>query len=211
MKGPILGLLILMAADVGAEVYKCTQADGRTVYRQSPCDEISAPLDLKNTPASVIGGGLRESEKQLLEGLKQEETAPPPGPVPVDPVSQTRERPFHAQCGDIEIVSFNPYSKTVFEPLQRDLLGGRIDYGANKMQCARVLLELPGYRGRLNQSNTAEEIARRLYAQFDDGSAARGEEGSVAEGDNRFVDDKVYSGNFCFGISRRPIVDIRCR
>jgi hypothetical protein len=210
MKWLWLFLLLLNAVEAAADVYKCTAADGRTVYTQTPCDEASVPLDLRDTPASVIEGGLRDSEKQLLQGLEQEAT--PPSAVAAEPGEPpAAEQPYRAQCRGLNIVAFQPYSKTVFEPFQRDLLGGRIYHGASKIQCARVQLELPGYRGRLNISNTAEEIARRLYAQFADGSVAPGEEGSIAEGDNRFSSDKIYAGNFCFGLGRDPITNIDCR
>lgn len=211
MKWLLLVLLVLTAIGAAAEVYKCTAANGRTVYSQIPCDKQSIPFDLQDTPASVIGGGLRDSEKQLLEGLQQQDALPEEdetAPIAAPAMEQPR---YVAQCDGINIIDFRPYSNTVSEPLQRDVLDGRLYYGASKMQCARVETELPGYLGRLNISNTAQEIARRLYAQFADGVTVSGEEGSIAEGDNRFARNKSYSGNFCFGISREPITDLNCR
>jgi hypothetical protein len=208
MKWGIAALLLLSNLETTAAIYKCTEPDGRIRYQQIPCQEHSEELNTQEAPASVVEGGLRESEVRLLEGLEQSQK-PPPETTPVEE-NKPEKSADSASCGDIQISNFKAYSKPVAKPFERNVISGRISYGTQRKQCANIQLQLPGYRNRLNISNTANEIARRLIARLADGTARRGEDGLIKDDDNRFARGKTYSGNFCFGTGKVEVIAVGC-
>jgi Domain of unknown function (DUF4124) len=68
----IVGLALLAAASVACgQVYKCTDAAGKTTYSGAPCDETAKPLNLppdsKGTKANPSMCAQLQDEKRRLE------------------------------------------------------------------------------------------------------------------------------------------------
>jgi len=205
-------LLLLSNLVATAAIYKCTEPDGQVSYRQTPCQENSEEMNIQSAPASVIEGGLRESEIRLLEGLQQQQQEQDRSAETTRVnENQPQQPPNIVSCSDIRIIDFKPYSKTVAEPFERDVITGRISYGPQRKQCANIQLQLPGYQNRLNINNTANEIAQRLMARMADGTTRAGEDGLIKDSDNRFSRDKTYSGNFCFSTGKAEVIAVGCR
>jgi len=71
-------LSLALTAHAGG-IYKC-QIDGRTVYQQVACPVgKSARVEIKDTPASSLGGGLRAAEVRVLQQVLRDKAQRLPG------------------------------------------------------------------------------------------------------------------------------------
>lgn len=88
----LLPLALLAAPAMGQTIYKCPGPDSRPYYQQSPCPQGArmAIQDNGSGSGADADAGLRPSERQALDGIKQREetarqeatrSAVPPSPV----------------------------------------------------------------------------------------------------------------------------------
>ena len=88
----VFGLVAAISPAFGQAIYKCHGPDSRPYYQQSPCPQGArmAIQDNGSGSGADADAGLRPSERQALDGIKQREetarqeatrSAVPPSPV----------------------------------------------------------------------------------------------------------------------------------
>ena len=107
-------------------------------------------------------------------------------------------------CPGIDIHSWAPYKVQETFEISEDRRGIRTT------QCASVVVTLPGYYGKILDSNTTKtDLRERLFARMADGRAVR--PNWIAVPDGRVDTAQRYRIRMCFGISRVTVADIGCR
>jgi hypothetical protein len=70
---PVAVLLGLLAAPAAAEIYKCTDANGRPSYRDTPCGETSTALKKHAAPPGAASPDERRLKtRRLLDAMEAE-------------------------------------------------------------------------------------------------------------------------------------------
>ena len=67
---PAVFILLLSTAPLHGAVYKCTGADGTTVYRDTSCRTAGEAMPASARASSRPVTGLRDGERQLLERIE---------------------------------------------------------------------------------------------------------------------------------------------
>lgn len=69
----ILILASLMSVNCFAGVYKCTDAQGKTSYQSSPCNEAKQAFEMNITTGTAIDLGEKEKEQKQIQAKQQEQ------------------------------------------------------------------------------------------------------------------------------------------
>ena len=232
---PAAMLLLCASAAANAEIYKCLR-DGQVIYQEAPCNGSGRVMDIPLTgphqdapeaqarpaePARVeeadTRGSLSNEEVEriadvLLEREREDslyDAAP-------------QEQAAIASCRGIRIYDFIPYDTgggVIVRRLPPYPRHHPYDYGYGygyrrrefittaRVQCARLLVKLPGYYGDIFDA-MGEEFANRFIATFADDTLARGETAELPDG--RVNTASKYSIDVCFGAGDIPITFVGC-
>jgi len=109
-----------------------------------------------------------------------------------------------AGCHGIEIHSWAAYQVEQHREITEDR------WGTTTTQCASVVVTLPGYYGKILDSETTKrELRERFFARMADGRAIRPNWIQVPS--ERVDTSQKYRVRMCFGRSRISVVEVNCR
>ena len=193
-------------------VFKCVDKVGHVTFSSNPCKEnteaeiIEVPGDAGRTDAEAAEISARRieainAEIRAYEDAREKREARGTSAVASAP-SQNRH------CGDVTIYSYQPYDSQSLDGSVD--IGGGVSGWVSTHRCAVINFRLNGYGGQINDREYASKIARNFQATLANGNERTGSSGSI-RADRRIQLGRDYTGNFCFGISDFPIVEINCR
>lgn len=215
-----IGAVILaLPATSNAQAYRCINAQGETVYQQSPCPDAasSREVPLIQSPSSQQSG-LREAERRRLKEIEQREASRRARRMTEDIETIPRDK----TCGGFDIIDVQPFERTSGaltggtitggQVIGDQIVGGNITGGSvhiTKHQCANMTLKITGYDGRLLRlmgDTLKDEITGILE------NHQRRQARSVRlEGPSRWRRGDPVSARVCFGISDIPLSDAICQ
>jgi len=103
-----LAAIPLVAGDVAAQVYKCSDASGRVVYADAPCDASNRPLKLPGEPtksaSSPVACAQLQDERQRL-AAEAERNAARGRKESADSIKrrQSLTKAYEARCAGISL------------------------------------------------------------------------------------------------------------
>lgn len=201
----ILVILLFGMTTTQAQVYRCIDSQGHTVYQSTQCPDYSTSTEIPiMEKPSGPSGGLRESERALLNEIRERELEQ----IRRQPQRQTASPSAVKRCNGFNIVSVLPFERLIGSGSVADT---SVSVDIDKIQCATVQLTVTGLDGRLRDS--AQDLIKERVSGVLANNTERPARSVRLRSDTprRLSSRDELSANVCFGASDHAVMEVKCR